>query len=225
MSQLLETNADFETQKQIEQHLLDETSFLSGFQLRHNCAFDSNNTLLAHRKRNKTPYYRRINKYSKSIQQYKKERNRRKQAYKLACKGYTHEQIAEKLGVSTKTVQRDFKKLKSYINGKLNKTVMKFEEERWNKIQAQLKGLNEFKRLHQLTNLLIKLEKQRRGREYSRHLMKIIIDMDDLVEDTTIPKIKRWPNREHMTFKMPLHFKFYYRIGGKNLRIGGFDLT
>jgi transcriptional regulator with XRE-family HTH domain len=58
--------------------------------------------------------YRKKAKYTKSIYQYKRERARRKQVWQLWNEGFSQKQIAEKLGVSEKTVGRDWRKLLSY---------------------------------------------------------------------------------------------------------------
>ena len=55
--------------------------------------------------------YRQMHKYTKSIGQYKGERQRRQKVFQLYSRGYTQKQIAEQLQVSPKTVYRDLKKL------------------------------------------------------------------------------------------------------------------
>jgi len=59
--------------------------------------------------------YRQMFQYSKSIREYKKERERRKTVFQLYSQGYTQKQIAEQIGVSPKTVYRDLKKLHSWF--------------------------------------------------------------------------------------------------------------
>jgi predicted transcriptional regulator len=61
------------------------------------------------------PRYRRINRYTKSRVQYKKEALRRKQALEMQDQGVPNKEIALKLGVSERTVQRILEKPKSYI--------------------------------------------------------------------------------------------------------------
>lgn len=58
--------------------------------------------------------YRRINVYSKSTSQYKRERARRKQVLELSDKGLTQHEISLQLGVSSKTVYRDLKRQRGY---------------------------------------------------------------------------------------------------------------
>jgi DNA-binding CsgD family transcriptional regulator len=59
--------------------------------------------------------YRQMHQYSKSIREYKKERERRQKVFQLYSQGYTQKQIAEQIGVSPKTVYRDLKKLHSWF--------------------------------------------------------------------------------------------------------------
>jgi FixJ family two-component response regulator len=59
--------------------------------------------------------YRCIGKYTKSLPQYKKEKQRRKQALELQDQGVPNKEIAEKLAISTRTVQRILEKPKPYI--------------------------------------------------------------------------------------------------------------
>jgi DNA-binding CsgD family transcriptional regulator len=62
-----------------------------------------------------TKQYRKIAKYTKSSQKYMEERQRRREILSLYMKGFTQAQIGEKLDVSTRTVQRDWRKLHGYI--------------------------------------------------------------------------------------------------------------
>jgi len=59
----------------------------------------------------KTAKYRQMHQYTKSIREYKKERERRQKVFQLYSRGYTQKQIAERISVSPKTVYRDLKKL------------------------------------------------------------------------------------------------------------------
>lgn len=63
-----------------------------------------------------------MRKYSKSREQYKRERGRRKKVLELSQEGCTQQEIAKKLHISRRTVARDFKKLHNYIE------VLKFKE-------------------------------------------------------------------------------------------------
>jgi transcriptional regulator with XRE-family HTH domain len=58
--------------------------------------------------------YRKMRKNTKSVAKAKAERQRRKQVLELAEDGLTQRQIAERVGVSGKTVARDLQKLTRY---------------------------------------------------------------------------------------------------------------
>ena len=58
----------------------------------------------------KGPCYRRKHVYTKSIEKYRKERERRKRVCELS--NLCQEEIAKRLGVSVRTVQRDQAKIK-----------------------------------------------------------------------------------------------------------------
>lgn len=75
--------------------------------------------------------YRRVCVYAKSLERWRKERERRRKVRALAAKGYTQKQIARELGVSTRTVMRDWDKVRSYVKGQRNRELrMKVEREK-----------------------------------------------------------------------------------------------
>lgn len=57
---------------------------------------------------------RKIQKYSKSIRKYKGERQRRKKIIELVKQGFKIRDIAQRLGISRRTVSRDIKKVEPY---------------------------------------------------------------------------------------------------------------
>jgi DNA-binding NarL/FixJ family response regulator len=59
--------------------------------------------------------------YTNSLERWRKERERRRKVRVLANKGYTQKQIALELGVSTRTVMRDWDKVRSYVKGQRNR--------------------------------------------------------------------------------------------------------
>lgn len=61
--------------------------------------------------------YRRVCVYTKSLERWRLERERRRKVRVLAEKGYSQKQIARELGVSTRTVKRDWDKARSYVVG------------------------------------------------------------------------------------------------------------
>ena len=52
--------------------------------------------------------YRKVSTYTKSAKRYKLERERRRQVRLLIEKGFSQQQVAEELGVSIRTVKRDW---------------------------------------------------------------------------------------------------------------------
>ena len=72
--------------------------------------------------------YRKMRKYTKSVEQYKRERARRKRVLELFEKGYAQKDVAVQLGVSTKTVGRDLKKLLPYMSAEITRSRIRLEE-------------------------------------------------------------------------------------------------
>jgi hypothetical protein len=55
------------------------------------------------------------------LERWRLERERRRKVRALVAKGYSQKQIAHELGVSTRTVMRDWDKVRSYVKGQQNK--------------------------------------------------------------------------------------------------------
>ena len=164
-------------------------------------------------------FYRKMNAYVKSKDQYWKERNRRKQAWKLSSEGLTYKQIAEKLGVSEKTIQRDIKKLRPYYIGQINKAYQIMQEEQIRKFESHLNGLSLTQRFRVLTDLVCEHIAREKEREYNRHLIKIIVDMDHLVHGV-FPTLKFWPDQANFSMTKPIHFRIVLRVEGKEIKYG-----
>jgi len=207
---------ELELQETVENNDLAKLSLLNSFQDRDNEAFgrvwDST-----------APFYRKVDAYMKSIKQYWKERNRRKKAWLLSSEGYTHTQIAKKLSVSEKTVQRDIKKVRRYYIGQLNKSWRIMQEERQAKWAKEVEGLSLTQQFKLTTRLLGDFMDRRREREYNRHLFRIILDMDNL-RHGVFPSLKVWPNQDHLKITYPFHVRFVLRVDGQDLPYGGFTI-
>ena len=91
--------------------------------------------------------YRRIRVYTKTMVRYRKERERRRQVRLLSAKGFTQEQIARELGVSTRTVKRDWAKVAPYVTAQRNGEVRRLEEERRLLFWQRCEGLTVSKRI------------------------------------------------------------------------------
>jgi transcriptional antiterminator len=63
--------------------------------------------------------YRKICVYTKSVERYKLERARRRQLRLLVEKGFAQRQIADKLGISVRTVKRDWSKVQPFLKGQV----------------------------------------------------------------------------------------------------------
>lgn len=216
MSQLLETKGIPGLKETVENNDLAKLNLLNGFQM-------SDNEVISRVWDSKTPFYRTMNRNMKSIKQYWKERNRRKKARQLSSKGYTYTQIAKKLGVSEKTVQRDIKKVSRYYIGQLNKAWRIMQEEKQREWQQQLNGLTLMQQFKLTTRLLGEYMDRKREREYNRHLLKIILDMDNL-RHGVFPTLKMWPDQNHIQMTHPIRVRVVLRVDGKDLPYGGFTI-
>ena len=112
-------------------------SEISDFQLPRKQCF-SNKT--GHSTANKASY-RKVSVYTKSMERYTKERERRRQVRLLAEKGHTQKQIASELGVSTRTIKRDWNKIQSYVKGQTRKEIRQVVEERQQEFKRRYEGL------------------------------------------------------------------------------------
>ena len=102
------------------------------------------------RHRVKEAPYRKVSCYIKSIKRYNLERERRRQVRLLIEKGLTRQQVAETLGISIRTVKRDWARLQPYL--KFFKQKRKRREDEIKKLELRYEGLS--------TNETLKLLKQ-----------------------------------------------------------------
>lgn len=85
--------------------------------------------------------YRKVLVYTKSMERYLKERERRRQVRLLAEKGHTQKQIARELGVSTRTIKRDWDKIRPYVKGQTRKEIRQVVAERQREFERRYEGL------------------------------------------------------------------------------------
>jgi DNA-binding CsgD family transcriptional regulator len=177
-------------------------------------------------KKQKGPEYRKINRYFKSKSQYWNERNRRKKCWELSGQGFTYKQIAEKLGVSEKTVQRDIKKIQPYYSRLSRNYFSRLEQERVDEFNAKLDG----KTLHQQFNILSKAMDEQlkfwKIREYRRHYQIISVDMTQ--QEYGIPKISFIPRGKQTLaypYKIRIHVKTNFKGKEFEVDVGGFEIT
>jgi len=156
--------------------------------------------------------YRRINVYSKSTEQYWKERNRRKKVWQLSGEGFTYKQIAEKLGVNEKTVQRDINKVRPYYIGRIRRALRIMEEERDRKFKEELEGKNLFQQLSILTQRVTRYKKLMQVRKYLRHTMFVTFDLDAAAKGEPPISFKPTPP---FSYTKPFQIHFRMKINGK----------
>lgn len=86
--------------------------------------------------------YRLINKYTKSLLQYKKEEARRRRVFELWSRGYTVTQIAAELHTSSRTVNRVRKELSPKIERQFQRSLDCLVEEARLAVLTPLNGLS-----------------------------------------------------------------------------------
>lgn len=64
---------------------------------------------------------------------------------------------------------------------------------------------------------------RKRDREYKRHLLKIILDMDQL-KHGVFPTLKTWPDQDYLRMTFPMHVRFVLRVDGQDLPYVGFTI-
>lgn len=169
----------------------------------------------------KGPLYRRKHAYVKGIKQYRKERTRRKRVWELSGKLKQNE-IAEKLGVSVRTVQRDMARVRRYYKGQFNRFVRQLNEERIQQVRAVLEGKTSIEQLKILSNLLVQ---QRKEEEAQKRLMRtffIIIDLDDMANG--FPSFKPFYASPYVNFKEGVRFVIRCIKNGQKHDLGGWTL-
>ena len=187
-----------------------------GFQLSNNVAFGGNFTSKAHKR---APEYRKMARYAKSVKQYKRERERRKAAYELGVQGFSYKQIAEKLGVSAKTVQRDMRKLRPYLERRHRHAMEQLSLDMSQRLEAHMAGLSELQRFQRVTSLLLDMKKEQ---HYNRQNFKLYIDLDHLIEGV-FPTITTWPKPPFTLTHKPgeqWFMHFIYKQNGREYPTG-----
>ena len=132
--------------------------------------------------------YRKVNIYTKSMRQYTSERSRRKSVRLLAEKGLTQQQIAAALNVSTRTIKRDWNKIKPYVKAQVHKEIRQVEDNRQKEFERRYEGLavNEKLRLlkqdlKKATKMAHRLQTSSRRQapdQQNRRQLDCILDLD-----------------------------------------------
>jgi predicted transcriptional regulator len=156
------------------------------------------------------PQYRQIGTYTKSKEKYWKERQRRKQVLQLTDKGLTQKQIAQQLGISERTVKRDYAKILPYQKRQISKSWSKLEEKNQELIAELLEGKTFTEKLKMIKNLLKAQKWTNRCRKHARHQIKMIVDLDSLAKGEYLPDLEVSPKKPMSTtypLKIVLQFK------------------
>jgi transposase len=164
----------------------------------------------------KGPGYRRKQVYTKSIVKYRKERERRKRISELS--NLSQEEIAERLGVSVRTVQRDQAKIKPYHKGQFNRFCRDLRE----KEMAEYNETSETLSLQQRAKLLIKLlDRQRKEEEaHKRFLRTFFIDIDlDRCAADGFPEAKPFIASHKVDLKAGIQFVVVFRKNGQKYAV------
>jgi DNA-binding CsgD family transcriptional regulator len=105
--------------------------------------------------------YRRVGRYHKSVARWQLERARRREVIKLRLEGKTLTQIASALGVSLRTVKRDFAKVKLYVKSQQR---LRAEREDQRRLERLFGGMSAEQRLLALARLMGDQRRPRRKR-------------------------------------------------------------
>ena len=111
--------------------------------------------------------YRKVSVYTKSMERYMKERERRRQVRLLAEKGYTQKQIASELGVSTRTIKRDWDKIRPYVKGQTRKEIRAVVDARQKEFERRYEGLTANEKLKLLKQDIRSAAKRAHGLQTS----------------------------------------------------------
>lgn len=167
----------------------------------------------------KKAVYRRVEKYYKTSEQYWKERDRRGQVLKLCEEGLTQKQIAERLGVTTRTVKRDFAKIKPYYMRKI-RHYQKILQEEGDREFEKFKDANLFELLGLLEARVMLLQKLGllRKRVYRCHRLNFILDLNFANAVDGYPKVTIVPNNKNGNVKFDFPLKIsVFGMRGKNM--------
>jgi hypothetical protein len=181
----------------------------NGNSAQESCVFNRETSL-------KGPGYRRKHVYTKSVAKYRKERERRKRVSELS--NLNQEEIAKRLGVSVRTVQRDQAKIKPYHKGQFNRFCRELREKEMREYNETSDSLS----LPQRAKLLIKLlDHQRKEEEaHKRFLRTFFIDIDlDRCAADGFPVAKPFIASHKVNLKEGIQFVVVFRKNGQKYAV------
>jgi len=207
-------NGDTGGVKNLENDCFPEISEISGVQQEKNGLFSSESV----HSDSKQASYRKVSIYTKSMRRYRLERERRRQVRLLAEQGFTQKQIASKLGVCTRTIKRDWYKVRPYVKAQFGKEIRGVVDERQREFEHRLEGVTvneKFKLLKQdLKEAAKKVRSlkssQRRQEQHQQPVRQLdyVFDLDSLTADG-FPRIILPFEGSNMQFVGNFEIKFY----------------
>jgi len=137
----------------------------------------------------------------------------------LADKGLSQKQIAKELGVSTRTVKRDWDKVRSYVKGQCNKELKEIMEQKRQEFEQRFEGLplkEELKRLrHNFKEASRVTQTFRAPATLGCHELAITLQLDDQSPDG-FPHVEIFPNQPKLSLLREFDLKINaYKSGQK----------
>jgi len=166
--------------------------------------------------------YRRVRKYYKSADRWRVERERRQRVLEMFEEGVSYAVIAERLGVSERTVRRDMAKIRPYYERKVRSCLRKLEEKKRAKVEAELAGKSLSEQYKLLTRMLIASRKLVKQREYRRSKLTVTIDLDAAFAGYSAIKVEPKPP---FSIKYPFNISFELTGKGTRILVGGLTIS
>jgi len=228
MSQLMKEKAERSNEIAGLMDALRKIGYFQSFQTKDNCTFSGEKGEKKRSRKLKSRHkakYRRVKKYYKSVDQYKKERLRRKLCWLLSGT-ITYEQIGEMLGISKRTVIRDINKIRPYYERMFRSYARKLQADRFREVQAKLATMSLSEKFDCLTNLIIEQRERMKLRDYKSHFTIWTLDMTQ-ADKYGIPKLSVTQKGKTLAFphKMRIHVIASYEGKKFCVDIGGTTLT
>ena len=168
--------------------------------------------------------YRKVDAYSKGLLQYRRERERRRKVRVLVEKGFSQRQIAAELGVSVRTVKRDWNKIRAYVKGQQNKALLKkaTDEMASDTFGHWSEDLSVSERSKILKKLLKPRKPRKPGKVEDRELI-VYLNMDNLAANG-FPRVTTFPAEPHLEFSGTLNVSIRMIKDGERLELLGFRI-
>jgi len=228
MSQLMEERRERDVEIAGLMDALRKIGYFQSFQTKEKHTLSSDNlqeTRSRKIKHRRKAAYRRIKKYYKSVDKYKKERIRRKLCWLLSGK-HTYKEIGEMLGISKRTVIRDLNKIRPYYERMLRSYSYELQADRWRETKAKLATMSLVGQFDYLTKLIVERREQLKMREYKSHFTIFTLDMTK-ADKYDVPKLSITQKGKTLAFPHKMRIQFIGSYEGRNFLadIGGTTLT